>query len=347
MMYLFVGILAAVVFVAARVLYLQPGAFRPDRFPQAAASLGPLHPRLGAVRGVSQGVPVSVRVIDAAASESGRDQVTVSAPAPGSDVKMVLRSSPREVPLNSIDAADFSQFFTAEGQSRAEVDALLPEDVRAALLALASPDASIDAPSTPSQQGYRDDGRADRRPSTARTVTLTLGNGEVTLTFESRRVTDAQLVAAIVAVSRAARRAMNRPFEQPMSFSTTSLRAGFTSLLLGLWGLATVSGACFLDGVYGISDIHAMRQRKAIYRPTSILVRDPHAREVSTLHIPDDATSMCVGVEIERRPLSLTVRCGDQTFTDAAPLVGLATTALAIAFGLWALKRPRVARLAV
>jgi hypothetical protein len=347
MVYLFVAIFAAVVFMAARVLYLQPGAFRPDRFPKAAAALGALSPKLGAVHGLSQGVPVSVRVIDAAASESSRDQVTVRAPAPGSEVKMVLRSVPRELSPSATEAADFSQTFTAEGHSRDEVDALLPDDVRAALLSLASPDAAIDTPSTPSQQGYRDDGRTGGRPSTARAVTLTMRDGEVSLTFESRRVTDAQLVAAILAVTRAARRAMNRPFAPSSAFSTASLRAGFAAVLLGIWGLATVSGACFFGGVHGISDIHAMRQRKVIYRPTSILVRDPRSREVASLHVPDDETSRCVGVEVERQPLSLTVRCGDQTFTDAAPLVGIATTALAIALGVWALKRPRAATLAL
>lgn len=347
MVYLFVGVLAAVVLLAARVLYRQPGSFRPDRFPRAAASLGPLSPRLGAVHGVSQGVPVSVRVIDATASESARDQVTVRAPAPGSEVKLVLRSVPRELPPSATGAGDFSQSFAAEGLSRDEVDALLPDDVRAALLSLASPDAATEVPSTPSQQGYRDDGRPEPKPSTARAVTLTMRDGEVSVTFESRRVTDAQLVAAIVAVTRAARRAMNRPFATSAAFSTASLRAGFAAVLLGVWGLSVVSGACFVGGVRGVSSDHAVRQRKVIYRPTTIRVRDPRSREVALLHVPDDATSMCLGVEVDRAPLSLTVRCGDQTFTDTAPLVGIAATALAIALGAWALKRPREAALAL
>lgn len=207
------GLLAAVVLTGARVLYRLPGAFNPERFPLTAAALGAPEPRMGAVYGAFDGVPVSVRVIDAAAAGASRDQVTVRAPAPGNIARLTLRSVPREMPdraMRSLGVGEFPMVYSAEGHTADEIDALVPEDVRVALLALASPDGRAPTPA-PSDRaaGYREDGRRDDdREFFARPVSLVVGDDGVALSFEARRVTDAQLLAAVHAVARCARRVM-------------------------------------------------------------------------------------------------------------------------------------------
>ncbi len=206
------GLLAAVVFAGARVLYRLPGAFTRERFPRTAAALGVPEPRMGAVYGAVDGVPVSVRVIDAAAANALLDHVTVRAPAPGNAARLTLRSVPREVPDGAARALDLKEFplaYSGEGHTADEIDALVPDDVRAALLALSSPDGRAPEAPTDRSASYREDGRRDdERTRLARPVALVVGDGGVTLSFEARRVSDAQLLAAVNAVARCARRAV-------------------------------------------------------------------------------------------------------------------------------------------
>lgn len=207
------GMLAAVVFVGARVLYRLPGAFSPDRFPRTAAALGAMEPRMGAVYGAFDGVPVSVRVIDAAAASATRDHITVRAPAPGNVARLTLRSVPREMPdaaaATPLGVGEFPRVYSGEGHTADEIDALVPDDVRVALLALAAPDGRATEPAADRASNYREDGRRDEdRMSFARPVSLVVGGDGVALSFEARRVSDAQLLAAVNAVARCARRVM-------------------------------------------------------------------------------------------------------------------------------------------
>ncbi len=322
------ALLVAVVMIAARVLYRQAGGFTPGRFPRTAAAIGPFEPRLGAVRGAVEGVPVAVRIIDAAAADAVRDEVVVTSPAPGAATELVLRGVAREVPPDASAPRldEFARAFVAEGHAREELDALLPVDVRESLLLLASPDpnAPTTASSKTSAPGYRDDGRGhDKGTAPARNVSLVVRGGQVELRFETRRVTDAQLMAAVSAVTRTARRAMNRPFE-PEALSMSVLRSLVIGAGLGLWGVAMLMGGSFVGGVRGTASDRVFFDRRAFVQRYSISVRDERDRRNVLMSVSDDALRACPRSLVEREPWSLTYRCDGARFTDLTPVFGAA-----------------------
>lgn len=336
--YAFLILVAAAVLGVTWILYSRESEFTAAQFPKTAAALGRVHTRFGAVYGAVEHVPISIRIVPS--EPGGRDRIVIRAAAPGASARLAVRS----VSGAAIDAPveeAFANTFAAAGRPRAEVDALVPDEARAALVALARPErgARPSRPQGAAVAGYRADAKGTPPAPEGRPVELEVRGGELALTFEARRATDDELLAAVRAAVRCARRAMNGPYPERRPLHRMTFPAIY-ALLCASVGAVILGSNGFLSGLDGVAGYDGVRRtRGGLYTTYSVSVRTADGR--SSLDVGRETFDACVGREVRRVSLSLRLECGGQPVWDLRPLWGLLGFAVAgLALGLEAVRRP-------